>query len=440
MADISERLCPNCFQMSLTDSKCTRCGYNSIELPQKNLVLPPGTQLDGKYLIGRVLGVGGFGVTYLALDKQSKQLCAIKEYFPTSITIRNSDSSVSAGHYQENFLYGLKAFLSEAETLKSFLGKPLIVQVLGSFQENGTAYYAMEYLDGVNAGVLTKRLGGRLSYNSAVEILQNVSVALQQVHRRNLLHRDVSPENIFITKDGQVKLIDFGATRYFISERSRSLSVVLKPGFAPPEQYSSRGKQGPWTDIYALAATFYYTSSGRILPDAMDRLAGKAISPLKDIVRGMSPAISEVIDVALRLDYRERFQTIDNFLSVVQTEVHGPAPKKQIRSDVSRNPYIIIKSGSSKGNKWVLPNDMDVVIGRSEKNCGIAISDNNISRRHCIIRFDSQKSCFFIKDISTNGTFSETGQRLSSGVFHALAPSSSFYLSSSDNMIMVGLE
>ena len=440
MAVESGNLCPNCFQISYINSKCSRCGYGAATPPQYELVLPPGTLLDGQYLVGRVLGIGGFGITYLAMHAQSEKLCAIKEYFPTSLVTRNYDSSVSAGRNQENFRYGLRAFLSESETLKSFLGNPLIVQVHNSFQDNGTAYFAMEYLNGVNARALTKKMGGRLPYMLAVEILLRVSDALQQIHRRALLHRDVSPENIFVTESGQVKLIDFGATRFFVGEKSMSLSVVLKPGFAPPEQYSRRGNQGPWTDIYALAASFYFISSGRLIPNAQDRLAGAPIPPLKEIVSGLSPEISEIIDVALRLDYRERFQTIDNFLSVVQTEMSGSAPRNPTAQAPQRSPYLKIISGGFNGNKWTLPVNTEVAVGRSASHCSIVIDDPKISRKHCVIRFDPGKRCFFIKDTSTNGTYNHEGLKFASDSFDALAPDGRFYLSSADFMIMVGLE
>ena len=454
----SGNLCPNCFQICYKNGKCQRCGYSAKELPQYELVLPPGTVLDNQYLVGRVLGIGGFGITYLAMHTQSRKLCAIKEYFPTSLATRNYDSSVSTGRNKETFHHGLKAFISEAELLITFLGNPYIVQVISAFQEKGTAYYAMEYLSGVNAGALAKSIGGQLPYNIALEILQRVSYALQHIHKRSLLHRDVSPENIFITRDGNVKLIDFGATRYFVGEKSRSLSVVLKPGFAPLEQYSRKGNQGPWTDIYALAASFYYISSGRMLPSPQDRLAGKPVPLLKDIVPDISPAISEIIDVALRLDYRDRFQTIDNFLSVVQTEMQGSAQRKtavqktsispysqganrnHYLQEKSRSPYLLVLSGSFKGNKWTISSSGEIVIGRSAQHSNIVMDDPRISRRHCVIRFDSRKGCFYIKDTSSNGTFRQNGERYDAGSYSVLMPESKFYLTSADFMILAGLE
>jgi len=433
-------LCPNCFQTSFAGGKCPRCGYNSIELPQNALVLPPGTLLDGQYIVGRVLGIGGFGITYLAMHATDNKLCAIKEYFPTSLVTRTQDSVVSSGQNQSTFRYGLKTFMGEAATLKQFIGEPLIVQIYHAFQENGTAYFAMEYLDGVNARALTKSIGRKIPYRFSIEILLSVSEALLQVHRRNLLHRDVSPENIFITRDGQVKLIDFGTTRYFVGEKSQSLSVVFKPGFTPPEQYSSRGNQGPWSDIYALAATFYYISSGQTIPDALDRRNGAAVPALADIVPGLSPAVSEVIDIALRMDYRERFQTVDNFLGVIRTEMRGPAPQKRAVREARGTPYLLVISGRFKGTKWALPSNMELVIGRSPGQSNIVLDDPNISRTHCTIRFDQKNRCFYVKDASTNGTYNEAGQRFTAGSVYAIAPESLFYVSSTNFMIKVGLE
>ena len=440
MAVVYRSLCPNCFQTSFSGGKCSVCGYNAIEMPQKAIALQPGTILNNQYIVGRVLGVGGFGITYLAKNNNTNLTCAIKEYFPSALATRSTNSTVISGGSEEHFRHGLMRFLGEAETLKEFLGNPLIVQVYHAFRENGTAYFAMEYLSGVTARALAKSMGAMVPYNLAIEILLCVTRALQYVHNRGLLHRDVSPDNIFITRDGQVKLIDFGATRYYVGEMNKTISVIFRPGFAPPEQYSSSGVQGPWTDIYALASTFYYLSSGRTIPDAPARLNGTAVPSLINIVPGMSPAISDVIDVALRLNPKERFQTVDNFLSVVQTEVSEPVSNKPISRETHGNPYLLITSGKFGGNKWAIPVNMDIVIGRSAEQSNIILNDPNISRAHCVIRFDRKAGCFYLIDTSSNGTFSEAGQRFSGGARITLAPESRFYLSSEDFMIMAGLE
>ena len=497
MAVAYQTLCPNCFQTAFPGGTCSVCGYNAIEMPENAIVLPPGSLLNGRYIVGRVLGIGGFGITYLAKNNKDRSICAIKEYFPSTIATRGNDATVTSGsNNQKPFKRGLERFLAEADTLKKFMGNPLIVQVYHAFQENETAYFAMEYLNGVTARALTKSMGMRLPYELAMEILLNITEALQYVHNRGLLHRDVNPDNIFVTSDGQVKLIDFGATRNFVGDTSSNLSVVFRPGYAPPEQYSSKGMQGPWTDIYSLAATFYYLSSGQTIPDAPARMNGTGFPPLIDIVNGMSPAISEVVNVALHLNPDERFQTVDNFLSVVWTEVSQLAgsqvqrpqrpkppaqqqqqhrsqpqqqsvpqqrpqpPQQQVQRPVrapaqppqplyqNRNvpqqahgtPYLLVTSGTYKGNKWAIPGNMEIVIGRSAEQCNIVLNDPNISRTHCSVRFDQKNGCFYIKDTSSNGTYSATGQRYAAGAFNAVNPDSQFYLSTADFMFKAGLE
>ncbi|MCL1834982.1 MAG: FHA domain-containing serine/threonine-protein kinase [Oscillospiraceae bacterium] len=440
MAAIYHNLCPNCFQTSFAGGKCGVCGYNAIEIPEKAIVLPPGSQLNKQYIVGRVLGVGGFGITYLAKSTATGKICAIKEYFPSTLASRGSDSTVLCGSGKELFDHGVERFIGEADTLKRFSGNPHIVQVYHSFRENGTAYFAMEYLDGVTARGLAKSFGSCLPYNLAIEILLYVTSALHDVHQRGFLHRDVSPDNIFITRAGQVKLIDFGATRSFVSEKSSGLSVIFRPGFAPPEQYSSSGDQGPWTDIYALAATFYYLSSGTTIPEAHARLSGMPVPPLTGIVPAMSPAISDVIDVALRLNPKERFPTIDNFFSVVQAEVNAPKIEKPIAHETHGNPYLLVDGGRFKGYKWAIPGNMDIIVGRSTGQCNIILNDPNISRTHCIIRFERKAGCFYLMDISSHGTFSDAGHRYEHGAYRAVAPESRFYLYSPEYMIKVGLE
>lgn len=278
-------ICPNCFESGFAE-RCAKCGYLGLSHQESQMTLQVGMLLNNRYIVGRTLGAGGFGVTYLVKDRLSAQLLAAKEYFPTMFAVRDGDSKVvrpSGADSRDEYEHGLKVFDREAESLRLFLGNPSVVQVTDSFRQNGTSYYIMEFLDGVNLKALSRSMGGRLPIDIALDVLRNVGATLATVHEKGLLHRDVSPENIFVTKQGTVKLIDFGATRFFVGERSRSLSVVLKPGFAPPEQYSSKGNQGPWTDVYALAATFLSVVSGLNLPDSPDRLSGD------DVGRRFSP-------------------------------------------------------------------------------------------------------------------------------------------------------
>ena len=254
---------------------CPICGYEPNEEPVSPLQLPPGTLLAGRYLTGRVLGYGGFGVTYLGWDQMLEQKVAVKEYLPSEFATRmvgQCDVTIFSGNKAEQFEGGLHRFVEEAKRLAQFQSEPGIVRVFDSFEENGTAYLVMEYLEGETLTALLER-EGKLDPERAIALLEPVIRSLETVHATGIIHRDIAPDNIFLTKDGRVKLIDFGAARYATTSHSRSLTVIIKPGYSPEEQYRSRGEQGPWTDVYALAAVLYRIITGETPPDALERRA-----------------------------------------------------------------------------------------------------------------------------------------------------------------------
>ncbi len=403
------------------------------------MTLAPGQVLHGHYLLGRVLGAGGFGITYLALNQQNGQKVAIKEYLPTVFAVRAQNSQTVTPSSRENaeaFRHGLEVFNRESQVLRHFAGNPSVVQVFDAFEANGTAYFAMEYLDGVNASALAASMGGRLSPALALEILLSIAATLSMVHTQGLLHRDVSPENIFITKDGTTKLIDFGATRFFVGERSQSLSVILKPGFAPPEQYASKGNQGPWTDLYALCATYYTAISGTRPPDAPDRLAGARLIPPAQTAPGVSKKTEAAVMKGLALDYRQRPQTIDAFLALLDG-VPAAAPATHVKAEGT--PFVQKYFSGTPGDKWILPKNMPMTIGRSAEKCNIVLDDANVSRVHCTICFDDKQNCFFVTDLSSNGTLAAVG-RLAKNVPHPLAPGDVFYIMTKDFAMKLGVE
>ena len=211
--------------------------------------------------------------TYLAQDYQTKELVAIKEFFPDTMATRTGGTTVTpfSGERGENFAYGRNTFLEEAKTMAEFLDNPNIVRVHSYFEENGTGYFVMEYLDGVSFQQYIKDHGGRISWEETLKIMLPVLDALSAMHAKGIIHRDVTPDNIYITKEGAVKLLDFGAARYSLGNVSRSLDVILKHGFAPKEQYKRHGRQGPYTDVYSAAATIYYAITGTKPDDAIER-------------------------------------------------------------------------------------------------------------------------------------------------------------------------
>jgi serine/threonine protein kinase len=260
------------------------------------MYLSPGLVLQNRYEIRQVLGQGGFGITYLAWDRLLSLSVAIKEYLPRQFASRQPQQSeimVFSGEAGSYYAYGLEKFLEEARALARFAHLPGIVAVRDYFAANRTAYMVMEYLDGQTLQAYLEQRGGRLPWEEALRLLTPVFSTLAQIHATGLLHRDISPDNIYLTAGGQVKLLDFGAARYFVGEHSRSLSVILKPGYAPEEQYRSKGRQGPWTDVYACAATLYRAITGQTPPDALDRLAEDTLVPPSRLGVAIPPAAEQ---------------------------------------------------------------------------------------------------------------------------------------------------
>ena len=278
------RYCPHCMKPA-TGTVCPNCGGDVSWTGQKGVDLPVGTVLSGgnglrTYQIGAARGKGGFGITYIALEVNSGRRMAIKEYYPTSWAFRGGNGvDVQAMTGQENtFRNGMNSFLDEGKMLLSQDDLACVVHVIDYFQANGTAYLAMEYLDGVPLHTQMTRMGGRIPVNELRPRLAPLMRDIGQLHQRGVIHRDISPDNIMWMPDGGLKLLDFGSARSMQS--GKSMTVLMKQGFSPVEQYSSKG-QGPYTDIYALAATIYYCVTGVIPPSSMERVADDTLqSPI----------------------------------------------------------------------------------------------------------------------------------------------------------------
>ena len=294
------------------------------------LALPQGTILAGQYVIDHALGQGGFGITYKATDHKTGQKVAVKEFFPETMATR-TQTTVTAftGERGESFAYGKSCFLQEAETLAEFIGNKNIVKVHSYFEENGTAYFVMDFVEGTSFDQYIKEHGGRISYEDAERILLPVMDALSAVHGRGIVHRDVTPDNIYITKDGTVKLLDFGAARYSLGDKSRSLDVVLKHGFAPKEQYTRHGKQGPFTDVYTVGASFYFAITGRRPPDSIDRMDEDDLVPPSRLGVTISPAKEAAILQAMNVQPTERFQTMAAFKQALLAGSETAEPQQQ---------------------------------------------------------------------------------------------------------------
>lgn len=279
------------------------------------LALPEGTVLAGQYIVEKVLGEGGFGITYEARDYKTNERVAVKEFFPDAMATRTNQTTVSpfSGEKGESYAYGKTCFLQEAETLAKFIGNENIVRIHSYFEENGTAYFVMDFIEGTSFDEYLKERGGKIPYEEAAGILIPVMDALSAVHSKGIVHRDVTPDNIYITKEGVVKLLDFGAARYSLGDQSRSLDIILKHGFAPKEQYTRRGKQGPYTDVYALGATFYFALTGKRPPDSVERLDEDDLVPPSSLGVQIGGAAEDAILTALSVQSADRFQNMTAF-------------------------------------------------------------------------------------------------------------------------------
>ncbi|WP_051088919.1 bifunctional serine/threonine-protein kinase/formylglycine-generating enzyme family protein [Lamprocystis purpurea] len=329
----ADHLCPGCFAEKGGANPCPHCGYDE-QAERAPLLLPHRTLLNGQFLIGRVLGKpGGFGITYLAWDLGLHRRVAIKEYLPRELAGRGTDRATIAPHSREDadaFRYGLEQFLAEARTLAR-LDHPNIVRVHQVFEANGTACLAMEYYAGLTLADYLDRKGGRLAESEALLLMQPILDGLRAVHAKGFLHRDIKPQNIYLAQmdGGGVRpiLLDFGAARQAMGERSRSLSVLVSEGYAPFEQYTRKGKQGAWTDVYAAGAVLYRMVTGQTPPPANDRMAGDDLVPAG--ARGVSQALSDTLNRALALQPENRPLDVPALQAALwprQTAEHAATP------------------------------------------------------------------------------------------------------------------
>lgn len=315
--------CMRC--MSQKDSQqetCPACGFSEKDFVPEKHHLQPHTILKGQYLVGCALGEGGFGITYIGWDMFLHIPVAIKEYFPSGVVIRDQGQhtvSVFAGKDEESFLQGRSSFFREAQKVAKFDNNVGVVSVKNCFLENGTAYIIMEYISGINLGAYAELHGGKLTFTETLKLLRTPILTLEELHRASTWHRDISPENLMLTKDGKVKLIDFGSAME--SDREKKTRVLMiRAGYSPVEMYSSTGEDGPYSDVYSMAATIYKLITGVTPPPATDRLDNDPLVPpsalgVKDISHAQEAALLVLIMVGVGV-----------LLGRDSQSVPGPAP------------------------------------------------------------------------------------------------------------------
>ena len=311
------KICFGCMAGIPDDTlKCPYCGFELASYRQSKNGFKPGIVLNKKYVIGRVLGEGGFGITYMSYDMNTHKKYAMKEYYPSVFVQRNNqlDEKTVQPISQStvlDFKEGMERYVKEAELLSRFYHLPGIVSVKDFFHENGTAYIAMEYVEGISLKEYLKSCGGIIAWDVMLGIMQPLLKSMSTIHEAQMIHRDISPDNIMVGNDGKITLIDFGAARILSGKEKQSRTVVLKHGYAPIEQYDSNGNQGPWTDIYSLCATMYRMLTGKVPTDASSRMAGAELLPPKKLNKKVPKYLSKAIMKGLALDAKDRFYTIE---------------------------------------------------------------------------------------------------------------------------------
>lgn len=433
-------LCVGCFQERFEGSPCTLNGFDETE--QRPLpFLPLRTELDN-FLVGRQLGdPGGFGVTYLGFDRHLRDRVAIKEFFPLHMAGRAVDGLEILAHStqeRKNFLYGVAEFKKEAQVLARFR-HPNIVRVRRFLEAYGTAYLVMDYYEGETLAERLDHQGGRISHGEALALLRPIFDALsREIHPKSYLHRDISPQNLYLARMGGQErplLLDFGAARQKLGDRSQSLSVVLKPGYAPLEQYESSGRnQGPWTDVYACAATLYRAVTGIIPPTAADRALEDPLQAPNELVPDLPRDFSEAIGWGLEMRQDLRPQTIDQFREALEsasvdpstsstqlpmptvfpeakaeplpTPPQAPVPPPQPPPPPIVGGLPILHGLSGQYARQEVPLGEALIIGREPTMCQLVLTRGDASRQHCALAFDAERQVFELADLeSANGTY-----------------------------------
>lgn len=330
---MDKKYCPYCMTPVGDDGVCPNCGLTSGTYTPLPHHIPPGTVLMGRYLVGRVLGEGGFGITYIGCDLRLELKVAIKEYFPTNWVARHSDVSLAVSNYAgaaSSYEKGKSRFLYEARTMAKMDKQPEIVSVRDFFELNNTAYIVMEYVDGTTFKELVAQRGGRIPAGELLHLIEPLFSALSAVHAAGLIHRDISPDNLMLER-GSVRLLDFGCARES-TQGDETMTITLKHGYAPIEQYQHRG-QGPWTDVYGLSATIYYCLTGKTPPQALDRLMDDEIIMPRRLGVDLTEKQEKALLRGMGIKQHQRFRSVEELHTALyeggEVPVTAPEPVKE---------------------------------------------------------------------------------------------------------------
>lgn len=365
--------------------------------------LPKRYIIGGQYCIEDILGMGGFGVTYRAWDMGERRWAVLKELYPRNDVYRSEESFglIPVAGQEGYFEYVKKRFREEAQILHDFLREPSVLDVYRLIEENNTVYYSMECIEGMDMrACLLER--GKLDWPLLSSYVKDILRTLYILHGEKLIHRDISPDNIYLTKGGQAKLIDFGSVRCY--DTDRSLTTILKPTYAPVEQYMTRGDQGPWTDIYALSVTMYHVLSGVRPARAPERVEEDPVVGIQKLSPRLPSHAADSIMKGMSVRPEERFQDVGQMAKAL-------FPGEQIftRERPAGEAYQIqCICGQYCGRSWPMSPGEEITVGR-DPACSICYAldpgkSTGISRKQCIFRFDSQNGLMVMDLHSSYGT------------------------------------
>lgn len=344
-----------------TGQYCRHCGFNPETYEPVPTALMPMTVLHNQYIIGAVLGKGGFGITYTGYDNLNYRKVAVKEFYPSSVVYRDGSQTTEITvppNMKQIYENGVKKFYNEAVTLSKLQDIPAIVGIYDFFYENNTAYIVMEFIDGTAVDQIVLKQGG-MDVDITLTIYYPIIQALKKVHEAGILHRDISPSNVMLDEKFMARLIDFGSSRAYSHEMSTDLTVILKKGFAPIEQYSKKGKHGPAEDVYAICASMYYTMTGKVPPAAPDRRVFDTLQPIHNYSADIPANIENIIMKGLSVQAEDRYhdmaalgRAIDMAVSGKQEHSvgkHTPSKEETERNSKKR------KDKKSTGNNTTAP-------------------------------------------------------------------------------------
>lgn len=342
--------CPYCMTPVSENESCSVCGLTAGTYIPSPHHLPPGTVLMDRYLVGRVLGEGGFGITYIGCDLRLELKVAIKEYYPVDRATRNASASLEVTNFigpsAKSFERGKHKFLSEAQVMAKLDKQNVIVSVRDFFEINNTAYIVMEYIEGITFHELVEKKGGRIPPEELFPMIEPLFHALSIIHENGLIHRDISPDNLML-ENGRVRLLDFGCARE-AARGTETMTIALKHGYAPIEQYQQKG-QGPWTDIYALSATIYYCLTGKVPPQALDRITEDELLLPGKLGVNLPPEQEKALLKGMKLQPSRRFSSAEEMWRAIYTQPEQSVETAPAQADVRRDPEEKTEEAQSQG-------------------------------------------------------------------------------------------